>query len=118
MFCTKCGNMLREDDLFCPKCGTSANDQMQINVDNDSGTESSQGGFGSGGILNGRPEGDPVKCPSCGALVWDDDKICMYCGNELPGKQSPKPLICPKCGETIPPGNKFCGECGASITDL
>ena len=29
MFCYKCGNGLKDDDVYCPKCGTKAHTDMQ-----------------------------------------------------------------------------------------
>ena len=31
MYCTKCGNKLKEDALFCPKCGSRVVKQNNIN---------------------------------------------------------------------------------------
>lgn len=47
-----------------------------------------------------------LKCPSCGAKVGWDTKICPKCRIEL---------MCDKCGSRILPGAKFCNICGDPV---
>ncbi len=48
-YCGKCGNILQENEKFCPKCGTSA-----VVVNN---------------------------CSKCGKLFEENEKFCSKCGN-------------------------------------
>jgi len=50
-----------------------------------------------------------LKCPSCGAAVGADAKICPKCRIEL---------VCDKCGARILPGAKFCGACGDPVEKM
>lgn len=60
MFCSKCGNELREDDAFCSNCGAKV------------GTNC--------------PSTTHLVCQNCGSsMEFDDDKqivACPYCGSK------------------------------------
>lgn len=60
MFCSKCGNELREGDSFCSKCGS------EVNAQNDK-------------VIH-------LTCQNCGSsMTFDDDKqivACPYCGSK------------------------------------
>ena len=50
-----------------------------------------------------------LKCPSCGAEVAEDAKVCPKCRIELK---------CDKCGASILPGAKFCAACGDIVEKI
>ncbi|GEM_PF-1215047 len=56
------------------------------------------------------------RCPSCGRIVNQDSKFCLYCGKELPIAEKKvtrsKALTCPVCGKEAAKGAKFCSGCG------
>ncbi len=60
MFCSKCGNELREGDSFCSKCGS------EVNAQNDK-------------VIH-------LTCQNCGSsMTFDDNKqivACPYCGSK------------------------------------
>lgn len=60
MFCSKCGNELREDDAFCSNCGAKVDTNC--------------------------PSTTRLVCQNCGSsMEFDDDKqivACPYCGSK------------------------------------
>lgn len=60
MFCSKCGNELREDDAFCSKCGTKVGTNSQSTIH--------------------------LVCQHCGSVMdYDDERqivACPYCGSK------------------------------------
>ena len=60
MFCSKCGNELREDDAFCSKCGDKVGTNSQSTIH--------------------------LVCQHCGSVMdYDDERqivACPYCGSK------------------------------------
>lgn len=60
MFCSKCGNELREDDAFCRKCGDKVGTNSQSTIH--------------------------LACQHCGSVMdYDDERqivACPYCGSK------------------------------------
>lgn len=50
-------------------------------------------------------------CPSCRAVVDNEDQFCMYCGRQLVDWV----LRCPQCSAYPAPEDKFCQKCGAVV---
>lgn len=65
-FCTKCGRLLDEEDLFCPGCGKRAG----VSQENPQKRESVW-------------EGKRHKCPECGVSVPSFCEKCPTCGHEF-----------------------------------
>ena len=67
-----------------------------------------------------------LQCPNCEATVYEEDKICELCGQDLLPKKtksknhnsdqtssvSPENKLCPKCGEPTVEEASFCMKCG------
>jgi hypothetical protein len=51
------------------------------------------------------------RCPTCGALGYDDDRFCPCCGTSMS-------ILCPRCGKANRhPVVNYCTECGAAMRD-
>jgi RNA polymerase subunit RPABC4/transcription elongation factor Spt4 len=50
-----------------------------------------------------------LKCSKCGAVLMDNAKFCMECGEKV---TVPKQAFCIECGQALPEGAKFCPSCG------
>ena len=48
-------------------------------------------------------------CAKCGAVLTENAKFCMQCGEAVPVKADT--VVCPECGKRVP-NAKFCVECG------
>lgn len=64
MFCTKCGNELRDGDAFCSKCGQKVSSTSSCSAKRHTDERS-------------------FKCPFCGALLPSFAITCPECGHEL-----------------------------------
>ena len=53
---------------------------------------------------------NPSKCAKCGALLPDNAKFCLECGEKVEAAPE-KMTVCPECGKTVLKA-KFCPECG------
>lgn len=62
-YCKNCGNKLENSAKFCPKCGSSVNDETSPNT---------QQNTNSG-----------INCPKCGSLIPFGNVACSNCGNLL-----------------------------------
>ena len=51
------------------------------------------------------------KCVKCGALLPENAKFCLECGEKVAPAIPDNMITCPECGNTVPKG-KFCPECG------
>jgi hypothetical protein len=72
---------------------------------------------------------EALKCPSCGAAIYDEDaKRCEYCGSALhvegrKPEEKAEPAapgydwICAQCGGVTPRNFRFCIKCGAAAGD-
>jgi predicted RNA-binding Zn-ribbon protein involved in translation (DUF1610 family) len=97
--CTKCGEALELNIVFCPKCGEK---QPVIEV-------------------KAEPQAQGLSCTGCGAPIGPETKFCPKCG----AKQEARPAepeaaqvqvpVCPGCGVQIAEGIKFCHNCGTKI---
>lgn len=55
-----------------------------------------------------------TKCVKCGAVLPDNAKFCLECGEKI----IPADMItCPECGKTVVKG-KFCSECGHKFLNV
>ena len=79
--CKTCGFRLRENQAFCPKCGTPRKTARKDNCCSSCGFE----------LFDNQKF-----CPKCGALrnAQRSKNLCHACGFELRAKQT----FCPKCG--------------------
>ncbi len=80
MYCRKCGNQLRDDAVFCDKCGT------KVSADFENEKVESQG------KRKQVYEGVIHKCPNCGHTLNSYTLICPKCGYELRGEESGHPV--------------------------
>ncbi|MBO5417771.1 MAG: SPFH domain-containing protein [Clostridia bacterium] len=53
-------------------------------------------------------ENSNAKCAKCGAVLPDNAKFCLECGEKVVAADK---VVCPECGNTVAKG-KFCPECG------
>ena len=49
-----------------------------------------------------------IKCAKCGAVLPNNAKFCLDCGEKVASVET---TVCPSCGKTVAKG-KFCLECG------
>ncbi len=66
-----------------------------------------------GGGLNATEETPKAlkKCDHCGAVLVENSKFCLECGEKVPSSFAGDTVVCPSCGKTVAKG-KFCFECG------
>ena len=63
--------------------------------------------------LNGAPT-TLTKCLKCGALLPNNAKFCLECGEKVVEANT---IVCPECGKTVMKG-KFCPECGHKFASV
>lgn len=63
--------------------------------------------------LNGAPT-TLTKCVKCGALLPNNAKFCLECGEKVMQSNT---IVCPECGKTVMKG-KFCPECGHKFASV
>ena len=62
-----------------------------------------------GGAMNDAVNASaPTKCVKCGAVLPNNAKFCLECGERVAQINT---VVCPNCGNTVAKG-KFCPECG------
>lgn len=88
--CRQCGMKFRVADLYCPRCGTKA-EEIRESV-----------------------------CPSCGSRINGDQLYCDMCGTKVSGfddkyANNSDTEYCPVCGSKIKTGFMFCTKCGFSF---
>lgn len=97
-FCTKCGNKLEEDDVFCGVCGTAV-PLVGIVGEDDAGDEEPELAAEPEPAAEPKPAAKPEpkvaepekpsresqvkRCPACGEVVGEHDFTCVTCGFEL-----------------------------------
>ncbi|CAC5404750.1 unnamed protein product [Mytilus coruscus] len=84
--CKNCGHNIRQDQMFCDKCGNKLGDVCI-------------------GKINGIP---------CSKFVSYESKFCAHCGTANIEKNSGK-TSCKSCGHDIHKTQKFCDNCGFKI---
>ena len=52
-----------------------------------------------------------AKCAKCGAVLPNNAKFCLECGEKVAPAIPADMIVCPECGNTVAKG-KFCPECG------
>ena len=70
-----------------------------------------------GGAMNDALNGAPTtltKCVKCGALLPNNAKFCLECGEKVMQSNT---IVCPECGKTVMKG-KFCPECGHKFASV
>lgn len=70
-----------------------------------------------GGAMNDALNGAPntlTKCVKCGALLPNNAKFCLECGEKVMQSNT---IVCPECGKTVIKG-KFCPECGHKFVSV
>ena len=70
-----------------------------------------------GGAMNDALNGAPTtltKCVKCGALLPNNAKFCLECGEKV---MQTNTIVCPECGKTVMKG-KFCPECGHKFASV
>lgn len=53
----------------------------------------------------------PNVCAKCGAVLPENAKFCLECGEKAAPAVSEDMAVCPECGKTVVKG-KYCPECG------
>lgn len=66
---------------------------------------------GSSMNSTGEAPKDVKKCNSCGAVLVENSKFCLECGEKVATAFAGETVVCPSCGKTVAKG-KFCLECG------
>lgn len=87
--CPNCGANVRNDALFCGKCGF----RMETEEKN----------------------AKMKACKKCGALIPEDSVFCVSCGCKVDTSVAVK--ICPKCGNNLEEGTTFCENCGTNVSE-
>lgn len=64
--------------------------------------------------LNGTPTTRQTKCAKCGAVLPQNAKFCLECGEKVALAGT---VVCPECGKTVIKG-KFCPECGHKFVSV
>lgn len=83
MYCRNCGNKLRDDALFCDKCGTKVEGETKKVSEE---TPKKQA------VRKQVYDGAVHKCPNCGHSLDAYTLKCPECGYELRGEQSGQPV--------------------------
>lgn len=123
--CEQCGAIVAGDEQFCPSCGTfmdpmasprprprsSSGGGNVISVSSDGPGDSPYETFSlesrppaedgpppppPGGDGNGKGNGGPINCPSCGAVNPANNRHCQECGARLrqgPLPKAPRPAV-------------------------
>ena len=95
MFCSSCGQTVREKARFCPTCGAPTpllRQDPEIR-------------------LRSAAEGD--FCYFCGAEMPSDARFCPRCGRPAEARRH-----CAVCGEALDDAALFCEACGARVLTL
>ncbi len=91
--CPGCQIQLPDEAVFCPNCGTQAEDVAP-------------------------PEARGATCPECQAGIPVESKFCPWCGASLAELVAAEPIslnCCSACGHSLPEEAVFCPECGAKV---
>lgn len=109
--CNNCGEILSQDDIYCPKCGSKFEE-----------------------ISNTKQ----MYCSKCGKPLESDSKFCSHCGEKvltvkeiemnkvIEGSRNIgqtmvneeiKKRFCPNCGSEIGENDSFCGNCGRGVEE-
>ncbi|MBO5924896.1 MAG: SPFH domain-containing protein [Clostridia bacterium] len=70
-----------------------------------------------GGAMNDALNVSPTsqtKCAKCGAILPNNAKFCLECGEKVMQSNT---IVCPECGKTVIKG-KFCPECGHKFVNV
>lgn len=138
MICKKCGNLLSEDSLFCPRCGEKVSSEAPEALDN-------AGFFAAPGNVRDAQSASPVpsqrtvsreaasKLRISGSITGAESRAAAETPKAETTQQtfegslgSPAaasssgpaaPKYCPNCGAEAEPGSKFCGACGAVMQE-
>ncbi len=82
--CAKCGSMVPASSAFCPNCGASMSQQVQM-----------------------------ITCAKCGEKMPEGTKFCPNCGTAVsPQPQAKQEIKCASCGFVLQSPAKFCPNCG------
>lgn len=89
--CPNCQIQLPNEAVFCPNCGSQAEDLAP-------------------------PEPKTTRCPECKATIPLQSKFCRQCGANLTERVEAERISlkpCSACGHSFPEEAVFCPECGA-----
>ena len=79
-FCRKCGKRIPDDSKFCPNCGASVDNTLDVNVETENDADEAP-------TRRQVFVGLVRKCPSCGEELSPGVAICPTCGFELNTKK-------------------------------
>ena len=86
MFCTKCGEQMKDEELFCTKCGHQNQKKDAARISTKRGIRSVQEIKKSEGKNLASPSGtssaSELFCSSCGAKIFSRTEFCTKCGKE------------------------------------
>lgn len=117
MKCRKCGTILGNDSLFCPNCGTKAEDPTVTNKKKclKCGSVLRDGArfcANCGAKVEEPPKQNYVKCQNCGTSFEDDSAFCPNCGLKVGNQIKQNNQKCQKCGTMLESDSAFCPNCG------
>lgn len=93
-FCTKCGNKLEDDDVFCGVCGTAVpltgivgegdeDEEPEPVAEPEPAAEAEPAAKPEPKAAEPSRESQVKRCPACGEVVSLNDFVCKACGHEL-----------------------------------
>lgn len=102
--CSRCANEVREDDIYCGKCGAPLVSATPVST-----------------VIEAQPA---LFCSRCGARAQHEKRFCGKCGaglsvvSETPRAGPPVAMAaayCPRCGAPNSAGGRFCAKCGSQL---
>lgn len=57
------------------------------------------------------------QCPICNAAVWEGERYCPTCGNNLPRPEE-EDHFCPQCSIRVAPQQQICPKCKAALPEI
>lgn len=123
--CPKCGGAIAADDVFCRSCGARCPEVQTFKKPlciccgkplTSSAAFCSNCGAGYQLDEEGYIDLPQDRFCSCGARMFEDNRFCTECGNEVSSEIEYKKavLLCTNCREPLRSLNKYCANCGTN----
>lgn len=136
-FCRRCGNELRNEDMFCDQCGQAVPKSAALVTKptqnpQESSVPKSNSSVPSQSIKSNVRTGNKTAaekklerkikastkttCPFCGQLASASDEYCKKCGHNMSVQSINRNKVCPVCGRHMLDTEQICRKCGHDIT--